>query len=101
MNGKIVKTVLIMIMTLFLVPSLITAEDTELIKGKLISIDKETRTIVVRDRNGVDTTIIFEDEESFSRIERLRIKTGEKVSVRYTVKGNRKIGKYIRSLRGC
>ncbi len=100
MNGKIVKTVLI-IMIVFTLPSLIIAEDTRFVRGKLISIDQESKTIVVRDNNGVDTTIIFEDEETFSRIERFRIKTGDKVSVRYIFKGNKKIGKYIRSLRGC
>lgn len=52
---------------------MVRAEDTELIKGKLVSVDKAKRSIVVQDKNGVETTIFFEDDAAFSRIERLKI----------------------------
>ena len=78
-----------------------TAEDTQLLKGKLVSIDKAKKSIVIQEKSGKEVTIYFEDDSVFSRIERLKIEIGEKVSVRYIIKGDKKIGTYIRSLRGC
>ncbi len=77
------------------------AEESGLIKGKLMSVDKVNKTIVVQEKDGKDITIYIEDSSIFSRIERLKIEIGEKVSVRYIVKNGKKIGTYIRSLRGC
>jgi hypothetical protein len=77
------------------------AEESGLIKGKLMSVDKVNKTIVVQEKDGKDITIYIEDSSIFSRIERLKIEIGEKVSVRYIIKNGKKIGTYIRSLRGC
>lgn len=85
----------------FVLTTVASSQGTELIRGKLVSVDKAKKTIVIQDKNGVETTIFFEDDAVFSRIERLKIEIGEKVSVRYTIKNGKKIGTYIRSLRGC
>lgn len=77
------------------------AEESGLVKGKLMSVDKVNKTIVVQEKDGKDITIYIEDSSIFSRIERLKIEIGEKVSVRYIIKNGKKIGTYIRSLRGC
>lgn len=97
---KLVSILITMIAFVFAI-TMVGAEDTELVKGKLVSVDKAKKSIVVQDKNGVETTIFFEDDAVFSRIERLKIEIGEKVSVRYIIKNGKKIGTYIRSLRGC
>lgn len=77
------------------------AGSTELLKGRLISVDRTNMSIVIEDKSGQKITVYFEDENVFSRIQRLKIEIGEKVSVRYIIKNGKKIGTYIRSLRGC
>ncbi|MCX7793425.1 MAG: hypothetical protein N2257_03325 [Thermodesulfovibrionales bacterium] len=98
---RLVPIFITLIFFVFAITSAVSSENTELIKGKLISVDKAKKTIVVQDKNGAEVTIIFEDDAVFSRIERLKIEIGEKVSVRYIIKDGKKIGTYIRSLRGC
>lgn len=82
------------------VVDIVSSEDMITVKGKLVGVDEKQKTIVV-DSNGVATVIVFDDEKIFSRIDRLRIEIGDKISVRYMKRGNKNIGKYIRSLKGC
>jgi len=79
---------------------IVLSEDMITVKGKLVGVDEKQKTIVV-DSNGVATVIVFDDEKIFSRIDRLHIEIGDKISVRYMKRGNKNIGKYIRSLKGC
>lgn len=98
---KLVSILIIVMAFVFAITAVVSSEDTGLIKGKLMSVDKAKKSVVVQEKSGVETTIFFEDDAVFSRIERLKIEIGEKVSVRYIVKNGKKIGIYIRSLRGC
>ncbi len=98
---NLASILIILIAFVFTITTVASSEDTELIKGKLVSLDKAKKTIVIQDKQGVETTIFFEDDAVFSRIERLKIEIGEKISVRYIIKNGKKIGTYIRSLRGC
>ncbi len=100
---KIGRLLIGIIIVAFVFSAVITAfaEESGLVKGKLMSVDKVNKTIVVQEKDGKDITIYIEDSSIFSRIERLKIEIGEKVSVRYIIKNGKKIGTYIRSLRGC
>ncbi len=100
-TARLVSILVIMIAFVFAITMVASSEDTELIKGKLVSVDKVKKSIIIQDKKGVETTIFFEDDAVFSRIERLKIEIGEKISVRYIIKNGKKIGTYIRSLRGC
>lgn len=98
---RLASILITVIAFVFAITAVAGSEDTELIKGKLVSVDKVKKAIIVQDKKGVETTIFFEDDAVFSRIERLKIEIGEKISVRYIIKNGKKIGTYIRSLRGC
>lgn len=100
-TARLASILVIMIAFVFAITMVASSEDTELIKGKLVSVDKVKKSIIIQDKKGVETTIFFEDDAVFSRIERLKIEIGEKISVRYIIKNGKKIGTYIRSLRGC
>ncbi|MFN3739871.1 MAG: hypothetical protein ACK4TF_04265 [Thermodesulfovibrionales bacterium] len=99
--ARLASNLITVIAFVFAITALASSEDTELIKGKLVSVDKAKKTIVIQDEKGVKTTIFFEDDAVFSRIERFKIEIGEKISIRYIIKNGKKIGTYIRSLRGC
>jgi hypothetical protein len=77
------------------------AEDTVTVKGKMTKVDARQRIISVVDKDGKETIIAFEDPALFSRIERLKINVGDKVSVKYVTKGKQNVATYIRSLSGC
>lgn len=100
-KARLISILIIVIAFIFTTIPDVKGEETLLIKGKLVSVDKIKKSVVVQEKNGAETTIFFEDDAVFSRIDRLKIEPGEKVSVRYIIKNGQKIGTYIRSLRGC
>ncbi|MBI4683977.1 MAG: tetratricopeptide repeat protein [Nitrospirae bacterium] len=71
------------------------------VKGRLIRIHEEDNTIIVKDGRGKIIAIFFENEYLFSKIERLGISKGDMIIIKYIIKGDRNIGKYIRSLSFC
>jgi len=70
-------------------PSLFADEMTHMVKGVVKSVDKGTKTMVVKTADGTEHTIKWTDKTTM---------TGSKVSVKYTEKGGEKTAIGIKDL---
>ncbi len=101
---KTVKTCLIFLILLsfcFSAFSVAFAEEEVSTRGRLVKIDKDHMSILIKDSDDKQIEISFDDKKLFSKIEKYRLMEGDMISVKYVIKNKKNIGTKIRALKGC
>lgn len=77
------------------------AEEKVSIKGKVKSINVDSKTAVVATEGGKDVTITVEDEETLNKFKDGRISTDDDVKVKYVIKDGKNVATYFKKAAGC
>ncbi len=72
-----------------------------LLNGRVKSIDLNSHVVVVSDYEGKDVTLSIEDESIMNKFRDGRIKMGDDVNIKYTIKEGRNVPFSFRKLAGC
>lgn len=101
---KTSKTIILAVLAIFCMAMLTgfaVAEEKVSIKGKVKSIDVNTKTVVVDTEDGKAVTITVEDEETLKKLKDGRISTDDDVKVKYVIKDGKNVATYFKKVAGC
>lgn len=101
---KTSKTIILAVLAIFcmaMLTGVAVAEEKVSIKGKVKSIDVNTKTVVVDTEDGKAVTITVEDEETLNKLKDGRISTDDDVKVKYVIKDGKNVATYFKKVAGC
>lgn len=101
---KTSKTIILAVLAIFcmaMLTGVAVAEEKVSIKGKVKSIDVNTKTVVVDTEDGKAVTITVEDEETLKKLKDGRISTDDDVKVKYVIKDGKNVATYFKKVAGC
>lgn len=101
---KTSKTIILAVLAIFcmaMLTGVAMAEEKVSIKGKVKSIDLNTKTVVVATEDGKNVTITVEDEETLKKLKDGRISIDDDVKVKYVVKDGKNVATYFKKAAGC
>ncbi len=75
--------------------------DKVLLNGRVKSFDISNSEVIVTDYEGNDVKLVIEDINILAKLRDGRIKIGDDVNVKYTVKEGKKVPFSFRKLTGC
>lgn len=77
------------------------SEEMVSIKGKVKTIDLNTKTVVVTTSSGDEVSVVVEDETTLAKFKDGRITEGDDVKVKYTTRDGKNISTYFKKAAGC
>lgn len=99
---RTIKTCLLFLILLSMFFSVVSVSFAEVsARGRLVKIDKDQLSIVIKDSDNQQIEIFFDDKKLFSKIERYKLMVGDMISIKYVIKNNKNIGTKVRALKGC
>ncbi len=101
---KVSRILIISVLAIFCVvmlPGFATAEEKVSIRGKVKSIDQNTKTAVVTTSEGKEVTIAVEDNATLDKFKDGRIGEGDDVKVKYVIKEGKNSATYFKKAAGC
>lgn len=95
MRKALVVVVALLVAVSFAMPAF--AGDLVKVKGTVIKIDTAAKSVVIKQKDGVEVTVVVEDAELLEKV-----KEGEKGEARYVVKDGKNVAEKLRRLTdGC
>lgn len=77
------------------------SEEMVSIKGKVKTIDLNTKTVVITTSSGDEVSVVVEDETTLAKFKDGRITEGDDVKVKYTIRDGKNISTYFKKAAGC
>ncbi|MDA8213659.1 MAG: hypothetical protein M0Z64_00095 [Nitrospiraceae bacterium] len=100
---KVSKVIMVSVLAIFclaMLTGVALAEEKISIKGKVTSIDLNTKTAVIN-ADSKDVTITVEDSETINKLTDGRISVDDDVKVKYIIKDGKNVATYFKKASGC
>ncbi len=102
-KGSLRSIILLVVFSLIFSATVTSAfsEDVISIKGKVKTIDLNTKTVIITTQDGQDVTVVVEDEATLARFRDGRISEGDDVRVKYKIQDGKNISTSFKKAAGC
>lgn len=100
-SARTVRFVVATLLCLIWFASVCTAAEKFSILGKVMEIDMEKQTVLVKPYVGEEVLIRVEDEVTIKKLTTGRIKVGDEVKVKYVIRDGLNVATYFRKPAGC